>query len=54
MLVSYHTTTQRLNPEDLDMNHHRRENLKARIKIGKSKRSLHAGRDGWEHQTGRM
>jgi hypothetical protein len=29
-LVSYHNNTQRHNPEDLDMNLHRRENLKTR------------------------
>jgi hypothetical protein len=28
-LVSYHTTTRRHNPEDLDLNLHRRENLKS-------------------------
>jgi hypothetical protein len=32
MLVSYHNTTRRHNPEDLDLKHHRREILKARIK----------------------
>jgi hypothetical protein len=29
-LVSYHNTTWRHNPEDLDLQHHRRENLKTR------------------------
>jgi len=28
-LVSYHKTTGRHNPEDLDLNPHRRENLKS-------------------------
>jgi hypothetical protein len=27
MLISYHNTTQRHNPEDLDLNLHRRENV---------------------------
>jgi hypothetical protein len=31
VLVSYHNTTRRHNPEDLDLNLHRRENLKSRI-----------------------
>jgi hypothetical protein len=30
-LVSYHNTTQRHNPQDLDLKHHGRENLKTRI-----------------------
>jgi hypothetical protein len=30
-LVSYHITTRRHNPEDLDLKHHRRESLKTRI-----------------------
>jgi hypothetical protein len=30
-LVSYRNTTRRHNPEDLDLNLHRRENLKSRI-----------------------
>jgi len=29
-LVSYHNTTRRHNPEELDLNLHRRENLKSR------------------------
>jgi len=32
-LVSYHNTTLRHSPEDLDMNLHRRENLKSRFKL---------------------
>jgi len=33
MLVSYHNNTiQRYNPEDLDLNHHRRESLKTSIR----------------------
>jgi hypothetical protein len=32
-LVSYHNTIRRHNPEDLDLKHHRRENLRTRIKI---------------------
>jgi len=32
-LVSYHNTTRRHNPEDLDLNIHSRENLKSRIVI---------------------
>jgi hypothetical protein len=31
-MVSYHNTTQRHNPDDLDLNLHRGENLKSRIK----------------------
>jgi hypothetical protein len=31
-LVSYHNTTRRHSPEDLDLKLHRRENLKSRIK----------------------
>jgi hypothetical protein len=30
-LVSYHNTTRRHNPGDLDLKHNRRENLKTRI-----------------------
>jgi hypothetical protein len=30
-LVSYHNTIRRHNPEDLDLNLHRRENFKSRI-----------------------
>jgi len=30
-VVSYHNTIRRHNPEDLDLKHHRHENLKARI-----------------------
>jgi len=30
-MVSYHNTTRRHNPDDLDLNLHRRENLKSRI-----------------------
>jgi hypothetical protein len=30
-LVSYHNTTRRHNPEDLDLKHHRRESLKTFI-----------------------
>jgi len=30
-MVSYHNTTRRHNPEDLDPNLHRRENLKYRM-----------------------
>jgi hypothetical protein len=33
-LVSYHNTTRRHNPEDLDLNLHRRENFKYRINFG--------------------
>jgi hypothetical protein len=29
-LVSYHNTTRRHNPEDLDLKHHRRDNLTSR------------------------
>jgi hypothetical protein len=29
-LVSYHNTTRRHSPEDLDLKHHRRESLKTR------------------------
>jgi hypothetical protein len=29
--LSYHNTTLRYNPEELDLNHHRRESLKTRI-----------------------
>jgi hypothetical protein len=32
-LVSYHNTARRHNPEDLDLNLHRLENLKSRIFI---------------------
>jgi hypothetical protein len=32
-LLSYHTTTRRHNPEDLDLNHYRSESLKTRIFI---------------------
>jgi len=32
-LVSYHNTTRRYNPEDLDLKHHRRESLKTRTYI---------------------
>jgi hypothetical protein len=32
-LVSHHITTRWNNPEDLDMNFHRRENLKSRIGV---------------------
>jgi hypothetical protein len=32
-LVSYHNTTRRHNPEDLDLNRHRRKNLKTHIKL---------------------
>jgi hypothetical protein len=32
-LVSYHNTTRRHNPEDLDMKHQQREGLKSHIKI---------------------
>jgi hypothetical protein len=32
-LVCYHNTTLRLNTEDLDVNLHRRENLKSRIRF---------------------
>jgi hypothetical protein len=31
-LVSYHKTARRHKPEDLDLKHHRRENLKIRMK----------------------
>jgi hypothetical protein len=29
-MVAYHNTTRRHNPEELDLKHHRRENLKTR------------------------
>jgi hypothetical protein len=32
-LVTYHNTTRRHNPEDLDLNHHRRENLKTCVSL---------------------
>jgi len=32
-LVTYRNTTRRQNPEDLDLNLHRRENLKSRKRI---------------------
>jgi hypothetical protein len=31
-LLSYHNTTQRHNPEDFDLKHHRRESFRTRIK----------------------
>jgi len=31
-LVSYHNTTRRHNPDDVDLDHHRRENLTTRMK----------------------
>jgi hypothetical protein len=33
-LVSYHNTTRRYNPEDLDLKHHRREKLKSHLEDG--------------------
>jgi hypothetical protein len=33
-LVSYHNAIRRHNPEDLDLKHHRRESLRALIKVG--------------------
>jgi len=33
MLVSYHNTTQRRNPENLDLNIHRHENLKSQFSV---------------------
>jgi hypothetical protein len=30
--VSYHNTTRRHNPEDVDLKHHRRESLETRIR----------------------
>jgi len=38
MLVFYYNTTRRHNPEDLEMNLHRRENFKIRITKGASLR----------------
>jgi len=34
--VSYHNTTWHHNTQDLDLNHHRRENLKSRIRTATS------------------
>jgi len=33
-LVSYHDTTWRHNPEDLDLKYHRRKSLKIQVKCG--------------------
>jgi len=39
-MVSYHNTTRRHNPEDLDLKHHRRESLKNSHGKGKVARVL--------------
>jgi hypothetical protein len=40
--VSYHNTTRRHNPEDLDLSLHRRENLKIRTRISYSVHNFRA------------
>jgi hypothetical protein len=37
MMIPYHNATQRHNPEDLDLKHHRREILKISFNISVSK-----------------
>jgi len=32
-LISYHLTTRRYNPEDIDLNRYRRDNLKIRYRV---------------------